>query len=481
MDPPPPSLLIHPPLPPSTPPPPTTAIPSTTETIPHLAPLPNPAPTVTQPSYAEMIYSAITALKEQDGSSRIAIAKYIERAYPGLPSNHSDLLTHHLKRLKNSGALVLNKKSYMVPRSDSNANITTSTPTVSTSPTQIQPQHAVPVSSAPPEQKRGRGRPPKAKLNGLTPTPAPVLANGQAQTGLGLNVGVTAQPLSVGFPIDSTSSTVKKGRGRPKKVVVTEAGPLAVNKGKGRPPKTGPLGSKKSPGRPRKPKSLVDAKKGPGRPPKNQLKPVTVPYAVAAPTPTATDAADVFNVGSPRPRGRPRKGAVLAVAGVGTAMVVQAKRPGRPPKLPVIMKPKPKKSSGRPVGRPRKNANAPWTITRASEPQAQAELHGDLKRKLEFFQSKVKLAIGVLKPHLTSAAISAVAAIQELEGLASMDINVPWREEPQPQIQPLPQPLPQIQPLPLPQIQPQPQPQPLPQAQPQPQPQPQPLQQLLQS
>jgi hypothetical protein len=311
-----------------------------------------------------MIYSAITALKEQDGSSRIAIAKYIERAYPGLPSNHSDLLTHHLKRLKNSGALVLNKKSYMLPRSDSNANITTTTPTVSTSPTQIQPQYAVPVSSAPPEQKRGRGRPPKAKLNGLTPTPAPVLANGQAQTGLGLNVGVTAQPLSVGFPIDPTSSTGKKGRGRPKKVAVTEAGPLAVNKGKGRPPKTGPLGSKKSPGRPRKPKSLVDAKKGPGRPPKNQLKPVTVPYAVAAPTATAiaTDAAAMFNVGSPRPRGRPRKGAALAAAGVG-AVVVQAKRPGRPPKLPVIMKPKPKKSSGRPVGRPRKVNVAIFTHT----------------------------------------------------------------------------------------------------------------------
>ncbi|KAJ6418592.1 hypothetical protein OIU84_001871 [Salix udensis] len=34
-----------------------------------------------------------------------------------------------------------------------------------------------------------------------------------------------------------------------------------------------------------------------------------------------------------------------------------------------------------------KNANAPWAINRASQPQAQAELHGDLKRKLEFFCS----------------------------------------------------------------------------------------------
>jgi hypothetical protein len=84
-----------------------------------------------------------------------------------------------------------------------------------------------------------------------------------------------------------------------------------------------------------------------------------------------------------------------------------------------------------------------------------------------FQQSRIKQAAGVLKPLLTSATISAVAAIQELEGLASMDINVPWREEPQPQTQPQPQPLP----LPLP----------LPQPQPQLLPQPQPLQQLLKS
>ncbi|KAI9384350.1 hypothetical protein POPTR_012G048500v4 [Populus trichocarpa] len=473
MDPPPPSLLIPPPVPPSIPPPPsTTETPTTTET-PHLAPPPNPTPTITHPSYAEMIYSAITALKEQDGSSRIAIAKYIERAYPGLSPSHSDLLTHHLKRLKNSGALVLNKKSYLLPRSDINTDISatiTTTATVSTNPPQIQPQYVAPISSAPPEQKRGRGRPPKTKANGLPPTPASVLANGQPQTGLGSHVSVTAQTQSqlvvssVGTPIDSTS-TGRKGRGRPKKMVVTEAGPLVVKKGRGRPPNSGPLGSKKSPGRPRKPKSLVGAKKGPGRPPKNQLKPVTVPYAVASPTATATDAAAVFNVASPKPRGRPRKGATPTSA--GAVVMVQAKRPGRPAKVPGVMKLKPKKNSGRPVGRPRKNANAPWAINRASQLQAQAELHGDLKRKLEFFQSRIKQAAGVLKPLLTSATISAVAAIQELEGLASMDINVPWREEPQPQTQPQPQPLP----LPLP----------LPQPQPQLLPQPQPLQQLLKS
>ncbi|KAJ6418591.1 hypothetical protein OIU84_001870 [Salix udensis] len=155
-------------------------------------------------------------------------------------------------------------------------------PRFSPSYSSSSPQYVVPVTSAPPEQKRGRGRPPKTKANGLPPTP-PMLANGQPQTGLGSHVSVTSQTQSqlVGIPADP-ASTGRKGRGRPKKVVVTEAGPL-VKKGRGRPPNSGPLGSKKSTGRPRKPKSLVGAKKSPGRPPKNQLKPVNVPYAVAAP------------------------------------------------------------------------------------------------------------------------------------------------------------------------------------------------------
>ncbi|KAJ6418590.1 hypothetical protein OIU84_001870 [Salix udensis] len=267
MDPPPPSLSIPPPAPPSIPPPQpatvtTTITPTpTTNETPHLAPPPHPTSTISLPSYAEMIYSAITALKEQDGSSRIAIAKYIERAYP-----------------------------------------------------------------APPEQKRGRGRPPKTKANGLPPTP-PMLANGQPQTGLGSHVSVTSQTQSqlVGIPADP-ASTGRKGRGRPKKVVVTEAGPL-VKKGRGRPPNSGPLGSKKSTGRPRKPKSLVGAKKSP---------------------------AAVFSVASPKPRGRPRKGATPTASATGAVVMVQAKQPGRPAQVPGVMKLKPRKSSGRPVGRPRK-------------------------------------------------------------------------------------------------------------------------------
>ncbi|KAF2307802.1 hypothetical protein GH714_031898 [Hevea brasiliensis] len=77
----------------------------------HIAHAANATPTVTQsfnhPPYADMIFAAITALKEREGSSKRAIAKYIEKAHTGLPPTHSALLTHHLKRLKSSGLLVM--------------------------------------------------------------------------------------------------------------------------------------------------------------------------------------------------------------------------------------------------------------------------------------------------------------------------------------------------------------------------------------
>ncbi|XP_039044710.1 HMG-Y-related protein A-like [Hibiscus syriacus] len=64
------------------------------------------------PSYTDMICEAISGLKDANGSSKRAIAKYIESAHKDLPPTHSALLTHHLKRLKNNGILVMVKKSY---------------------------------------------------------------------------------------------------------------------------------------------------------------------------------------------------------------------------------------------------------------------------------------------------------------------------------------------------------------------------------
>ncbi|PWA79428.1 high mobility group A5 [Artemisia annua] len=62
-----------------------------------------------------MIIAAISALKDKDGSSRQAIAKYIEKEYANLPPTHPTLLTNHLKRMKNEGELIMVKHSYMLP------------------------------------------------------------------------------------------------------------------------------------------------------------------------------------------------------------------------------------------------------------------------------------------------------------------------------------------------------------------------------
>ncbi|KDP24595.1 hypothetical protein JCGZ_25511 [Jatropha curcas] len=432
----------------------------------HIAHAANPTPTATQssnhPTYTDMIYAAITALKERDGSSKRAISKYIEKAFTGLPPTHPALLTHHLKRLKSTGLLVMVKKSYKLPgaRSDSTNDNSNNTSV----PTQSQPPPHPAVSASPLSgPKRGRGRPPKPKSNSqplgsVQPNQQPnsngtVNANSNTNSqpimvpvGLSFTTHSNVAPTTNFVPIPTTTNPAnvaasappaaapavaqqqqvamaKRGPGRPKKVVGQSVGgggaPVGViGKRRGRPPKSISIGAKKSPGRPKKPKSVAanGVKKGPKRLPKS----VVVPYA--------TGTAAVLNV--PRPRGRPKKGGVLTAPAGG--VVVPARRPGRPPKVGGIVNPK--KRPGRPAGRPRKeNVKVSWALSEASQPQAEA--YGDLKRKFEFFQSKVKQAVGVLKPQLTSeTAAGAVAAIQELEGLASMDINTPLREEPQAQL-----------------------------------------------
>ncbi|KAF7834848.1 histone H1-like [Senna tora] len=56
------------------------------------------------PTYKEMIHNAIATLKKRNGSSKRAIAKYIDQTFTHLPSTHSALLTLHLKRLKSKEA-----------------------------------------------------------------------------------------------------------------------------------------------------------------------------------------------------------------------------------------------------------------------------------------------------------------------------------------------------------------------------------------
>ncbi|TYI34274.1 hypothetical protein ES332_A04G190100v1 [Gossypium tomentosum] len=339
-------------------------------------------PVSDHPPYSDMIIEAIGALKEKNGSSKRAISKYIELAHKPYPPSHDELLTQDLKLLKSSGQLVMVRKSYkLAPSAGSEVPV----PDSATS--------NVPDDSLAP--KRGRGRPPKAK-----PTVSATDSGSQL----------------VDVPV---AGEVKKSVGRPRKNA--PIGQLDARRGRGRPPKSGSR-------RPKTVRSVVAGganavKRGRGRPPRAvdqvpqqgfvpiQGQPVAVPYADADPAAPVAPSL-------PRRRGRPN-GTARA-----TGTVVPGKRRGRPPKVGSNIAPPlatmAKKTTGRPVGRPKKTTGG-----------ASAATYEDLKTKLEFFQSKVKHAVEVLKTQCINNETGA-GAIQELEGLAEMDINAPFRRQAQP-------------------------------------------------
>ncbi|XP_030536694.1 HMG-Y-related protein A-like [Rhodamnia argentea] len=163
------------------------------------------------PSYPEMIMVALDALKEPNGSNKTSISKYLESKYGDLPAGHSQLLSHHLNRMKESGELVFWKNNYTIP--DPNA---------------------------PP--RRGRGRPPKPK----EPLPLPTKA---APPGPARPRGRPPKDPSMPKPVKPKVSTGSgRPRGRPRKMAkptgglggLTEAATAsAVGTGRprGRPPK----------------------------------------------------------------------------------------------------------------------------------------------------------------------------------------------------------------------------------------------------
>jgi hypothetical protein len=368
-----------------------------------------------------MITAAITALKERNGSSRQAIAKYIEKNYSSLPSNHSALLTHHLKRLKNNGHLLMVKHSYKVPRS---------VPLSSTDTDAAADDGGGSGSSG---QKRGRGRPPKPKVvvDVQQPPHNVVVGPESVLVSLGLTDGpVPLAKKRAGRPpkaktgfVGSFVGSIKRSPGRPPRpksfpvsldrsgFVGSEfGGPLVVKRGRGRPPKMGQIGPKMR--SVRLPRTGLIGPRPRGRPKRDV--PVVKPLG--------------------RPRGRRTKNVVagggdgVALSGVGGG-VLPAKRRGRPPRV-VGIKPrvvgikKPRKLTGRPVGRPRKNASIPGIASQ------QLVAYEDLKGKLEFFKSRIKEAVITVKPHLNpETALSAFGALQELEELATMDLNGPSNVE----------------------------------------------------
>ncbi|KAI3463683.1 hypothetical protein Pfo_020380 [Paulownia fortunei] len=406
---------------------PTVAVPATAAAAAN--PTPTQLPAHNHPPYAEMITAAVSALKERNGSSKRAIAKYIETHYSNLPPTHSALLTHHLKRLKINGQLLMVKHSYKLPRS-----------------TPVAVNGAVASDPASAGSKRRPGRPPKPKPDAVQAAvpvfPPPINMNAvpdvvpEAQPPQNMAIGPGTVYVAVGPVNGAAAGGSVRGRGRPPK----QGG---FKRGHGRPPNSGgPTGGGVGRGRGRPKKNAVSAalaarEKGPGRPRGRPPKPINVVEGLAPGAPVgggiaaAPVAVDVANVGA-----LPVVGGVAPVAG---------KRRGRPLKAGgVAKKPrnlntgqakKPRKLSGKPLGRPKKNASA--MVTRTPDSQLLVA-YLDLKAKLENLQSRIKQTATLIKPSLNSEA--AINALQDLE-LIAMNVNAPssaQSQQPQPQ-QPQPQ------------------------------------------
>ncbi|XP_058732436.1 uncharacterized protein LOC131603969 [Vicia villosa] len=370
------------------PPPPPTTVPFSLE--PTFAPS-----SVTHPPYAEMIYKAIESLKEKDGSSKRAIGKFIEQNYGNvLPEQHTTLLTQHLNHLKSAGLLITVKKSYKLPSS------LPPPPTV----TRSDSESHLPFT---PLTQKARGRPPK---------PKPELYSQPELTAQPVFASLEFEPPTQDEPVPPTTTTVGLTQSPAVSPIVSPT-TLSAKRGRGRPPGSFRSKTLKSAGRPPKPKSVSNGLKRRGRPPKGQSQPTVIPFSAPAAVPfpsVVTDGVTVPVVRSTRPRGRPKKYADELMS------VAPTMRQGRPAKLAVIGGPK--NPFRRPVGRPK---GAKGVKKFADE---------DLRKKLEHFQSKVKESLEVLKPYFDhQSPVNAVAAIQELENLATLDLKAPLRDETQQQ------------------------------------------------
>ncbi|KAL4196748.1 hypothetical protein AMTRI_Chr04g247780 [Amborella trichopoda] len=208
---------------------------------------PKAASSPSHPPYVDMIISAITALKEENGSSKRAIDKYMEANYPNLPPTHTALLAHHLRRLKECGELVMVKNSYKLP------NQAEPQAEAGAEPGPEEPTNAEPtgepialvvtqVGPSPTKSGRPRGRPRKSKPT-VVPIgpPRPRGRPPKPRSAAVLAAAVAAKP----FP---------RPRGRPPKPrpdgSVSPVVPIRPPRPRGRPPKSSGTGARR--GRPPK-------------------------------------------------------------------------------------------------------------------------------------------------------------------------------------------------------------------------------------
>ncbi|KAK2999488.1 hypothetical protein RJ639_024695 [Escallonia herrerae] len=62
-----------------------------------------------------MIFAAIDALKEKEGSNKSSISHYIESTHGDLPAGHANLLSDNLNKIKEVGELAMVKNNYLRP------------------------------------------------------------------------------------------------------------------------------------------------------------------------------------------------------------------------------------------------------------------------------------------------------------------------------------------------------------------------------
>ncbi|KAJ0238389.1 Winged-helix DNA-binding transcription factor family protein [Hirschfeldia incana] len=361
-------------------------------------------PSQAPPPYSELIVEAIANLNEPEGSSKMAISRYIERSNPVLPTAHQNLLAHHLKTLKSCGVLSMVKKSYKLATSSSApesvavaaaaAAAGLAAPRSETPPSNNNPGSFDPATlgSASQPLKRGRGRPPKPKPEAssqqqlINVQPNAVQLNGQQSW--------EQQPLA--SPTQTGTDSVKRGPGRPRKdgsapIPRPAVGMSVIMKRRGRPP------GRRAAGRQRKPLSVSSSAS-------------VFPYVA----------------NGARRRGRPRRvdsggvPSVVAPAG-GEAVAPGIKRGrGRPPKIGGVKNrliAKPKRGRGRPVGRPRKN---PWPVTGATG-AVESAAYGELKAKLDLCNEKAKEILNALNAGIANNDSQAAAeAAEKLRGLVTM-------------------------------------------------------------
>lgn len=380
------------------------------------------------PPYSEMIIAAICALKDKDGSSRQAIAKYIEKEYTNLPPTHPTLLTNHLKRMKNEGELIMVKHSYMVPpprssvsplqdhhftgytvtsidnSSFANANDNVNADVGANVNTNIGGENSAFLTP-----RRKPGRPPKPRQDfGFQPQFEGGVQDFQPQTDLGQQSDDVAQQQEAAEPVFASLGLADDGVAPlPPPENENVAVVSSAKRGRGRPPKSVASASGAGDGDVSGSSEVVELeKRKPGRPKGS----VTKPQAVSV----VNGGVETGSVSIGRPKRSVTKPQTVSVvnAGVETGSVSRGR--GRPPKS------KFRKLSSQSFGHPTKVG--PGTAIIVTDPH-QLVAYQELKSKYEHLQSKAKEVVGVVRPYVNPE-YEAFGALQELESLVGVDANV---------------------------------------------------------